>query len=107
VRRVTIERGIFRFVTRSNPDEEGIRGMGRWAVRFSGSLPADALAALKERRIETQPLDHFLRERLAAPSTTVAVQAAGGDDAIHRVREGLDGHGEFSCFEATPFVEQA
>lgn len=79
--------------------------MGRWVVRFCGSASDKTVAALEERDIETRQLDHFFPERAPTPSVTVVVQAAGEDDAKRRVREVLERHGDFSGFEAMPFVD--
>ena len=96
---------MLRLVTEPQPGDDRLRGMGRWAVRFSGTVSQEAVTALKERHIEIASLDRFFEERLPGPSTTVVVQAAAEDDAIRRVRDELEGHGEYSGFQATPFVD--
>jgi hypothetical protein len=62
------------------------------------------VAALEARRIKKQSVSGFFPTR-PEPNTTVVVQAAGEDDAIRRVRDALEGHGDFSGFEAEPFVD--
>ena len=79
--------------------------MGRWAVRLSGTVSQEAVAALKERHIQIASLDRFFQVDEPGASTTVVVQAAAEDDAIRRVRDQLEGHGEYSGFQATPFVD--
>ena len=83
------------------------RGLGRWAVVIPGPLPAEALAALEERRITKQLLagwDHGVSE----PYTMVVVpQASTKADAIGQVQRALEGHGETSGLVATEYVEHA
>jgi hypothetical protein len=77
--------------------------MARYAVRFRGILAPDVVAALKERHIQQTQVAGFFSTPAPEPSTTVVVwQAASSDDAVRRVRDALEGHGEFSDFIAEP-----
>lgn len=74
----------------------------RFAVRFVGEMSREAGKALREQRMGMQHRDAFF----AAPlpySTTVVLLAADEGEAIARVRAALEGHGDFSGFEATAF----
>jgi hypothetical protein len=103
-----IARGpVFRDVREREPNDDRLRGMGRWAVRFRGPLGPEAVAALKEAGVAKSQLAHFFDTPGPEPNTTVVVQASSEDDAIARVRSALERHGEFSSFEAVPFVEPA
>ena len=77
-------------------------GEGRYAVRFSGEITQDAMAALREERMGLQRTDSFFEDRVPY-STTVVLQADDEADAVSRVRAALTGHGDFSGFQAAAF----
>jgi hypothetical protein len=76
--------------------------VARYAVRFSGDMTKDAMAALRAGRMGLQRTDSFFAEKVPY-STTVVVQADDVDDAVARVRAALQGTGDFAGFEGTAF----
>lgn len=86
-------------------DDERPRGLGRYAVRFSGELSVEAMQALREAHMGLQHRDTFFPSPVPY-STTVVVRAAGDEDAIARVRQALDGVGKFAGFDAVPFADR-
>jgi hypothetical protein len=79
---------------------------GRYAVRFSGEISKDATRALREQRMGLQHRDTFF-DAPVPYSTTVVVRATSEADATGRVRQALDGTGDFSGFEAVAFSPPA
>jgi hypothetical protein len=77
--------------------------MGRWAVLIPGTPSPEILAALEQHGLTKQVLAGFF-ETDPEPRTTVALQAADEDDAIWRVRNALEDHGDFPDLEAEAFV---
>ena len=75
---------------------------GRYAVRFSGEITKDATKALREQRMGLQRRDTFF-DAPVPYSTTVVVRATSEADAADRVRQALEGTGDFSGFEAAAF----
>jgi hypothetical protein len=76
--------------------------VARYAVRFSGDMTKDAMAALRSARMGLQRTDSFFADKVPY-STTVVVQADDTADAVARVRAALEGHGDFAGFEGTAF----
>jgi hypothetical protein len=74
-------------------------------VRFSGDLSKEAAKALRAERMGRQRRDSFFDEPLPY-STTVVVRADGPEDAVARVRQTLEGLGEFVGYEATAFTRR-
>jgi hypothetical protein len=79
---------------------------GRYAVRFSGEITKDAARALRVAHMGLQRRDTFF-DAPVPYSTTVVLRASGEADAVERVREALEGAGEFSGFEAVAFSRPA
>ena len=75
---------------------------GRYAVRFSGEITKEATAALRAGHMGLQRTDSFFGEPVPY-STTVVLRAGDEREAVSRVQSALEGHGDFSGFEATPF----
>ena len=74
----------------------------RYAVRFSGEITQDVMAALREARMGLQRTDSLFEDRVPY-STTVVLQAEDEADAVSRVRSALAGQGDFSGFQAAAF----
>jgi hypothetical protein len=72
-------------------DDQGPRGMGRWAVVIPGSVPPAALAELEREGIKEQLLANW-QHGVPRPFTMVAVRASSEDDAKGRVRRALSDH---------------
>jgi hypothetical protein len=75
---------------------------GRYAVRFSGEMTTEATAALRAGHMGLQRTDSFFGEPVPY-STTVVLRASDEGDAVSRVRGALEGHGDFTGFEAAAF----
>jgi hypothetical protein len=65
-------------------------------------MTKEATAALRAGRMGLQHTDSFFGEPVPY-STTVVLQASDEGEAVSRVRGALEGHGDFSGFEATAF----
>jgi hypothetical protein len=96
---VSDARRIVGDVSDPQPDDAR-RSLGRWAVRFRGTLTAETAAELEAQDIKKRSLDHLFEPRLPDPSATVQVRTAGEGAAIRRVQKALEGRGDFSGFEA-------
>lgn len=86
-------------------DDDRLRGVQRWRVTFSGKPEQSADAALRDGPLFdlSGPAGAFWPAAASGPSEWhygVGVLAPTEDDAIAKVREVLDGHGEFDGFEA-------
>ena len=80
-------------------------GPGRYAVRFSGEITKDAARSLRSHHMGLQRRDTFFASPVPY-STTVVALADDEQDAIARVRQALDGHGEFAGFQAVGLADQ-
>jgi hypothetical protein len=81
------------------PDDER-RTLARWMVRFRGTLTPETVTALEEQGITKHSYDHLFEMRVPDPSATMLVRTAGQNRAVRQVEKALEGHGDFSDFEA-------
>jgi hypothetical protein len=80
------------------------RGMARYAVRFSGTLSPETVAALPKTIQRNPSARHVFEKQLPGPATTLVLLAASESDAIRRVHEALPAHVELNDAEATSMI---
>jgi hypothetical protein len=93
-------------VSDDGADDDRPRALSRYAVRFVGGPVTAARAALEARGIPSISAGAVWPSSSSGLSfedhSAVGVHATSKGHAIRKVRDALEGHGDFSDFEAMP-----